>query len=158
MKILIVDDHADTKCVGVIEECKRRNIEVEIARASKEAIFIIYSDEEKTLDGIILDMNMPMYPYCTVKQREGENILKRLSHRKISIPVLIFSEEEIEEKYEQVFEHMKNWNQENDKFLAFLEKVKEEKQKREELQKLEQQKEEQKKEKSKKRKRKKRNN
>lgn len=152
MKILIVDDNANTKCEGIIEQCKVRNIEVDIARASKEALFKIYSEEGKSIDGIILDMNMPIYPDCMPKQIEGENVLKNLSHKKVNIPVLIFSDEDIEGEYEQVFEHMKDWNQEKNKFFNFLEKLPEEKKKREELEKLKKQKEEEQKEKQKKRK------
>lgn len=155
MKILIVDDRADTKCACIIEECRRRNIEIEIARASKEAIFMIFSDEGETIDGIILDINMPMYPYCIVKLREGENLLKSLSNRKINIPVLIFSDEDIEGEYDQVFEHIKDWYKEKNKFFDFLEKLPEERQKREELEKLKKQKEEQQKAKQKKGKRRK---
>ena len=152
MKILIVDDNADIKCIGIIAECKVRNIDIDIAKASKEALFKIYSEEGKTIDGIILDMNMPMYPQCKAIQREGENVLKNLSHRKINIPVLIFSDEEIEGEYEQVLGHMKDWDKEKNKFFDFLERLPEERKKREELQKLQKQKEEEEKGKQKKKK------
>lgn len=136
MKILIVDDNAKTKCEGIIEECKKRTIEVEIAKASKQAIFIIYSDKEKTIDGIILDMNLPIYPECEIKKKEGEDVLRRLSISKINIPVLVFSKEYIEE-YEQVFDQMKDWNEEYDKFFAFLEKLQKDKEEKEQLEKEE---------------------
>jgi len=97
-------------------------------------------------------MDMPIYPDCIAKQREGENVLKNLSHKKINIPVLIFSDEEIEGEYEQVFGHMKDWNEEKKKFYDFLERLPEERKKREESEKLKKQKEEEKIGKQKKRK------
>ena len=137
MKILIVNDNASTKCAGIIEECKKRTIEIEIAKASKQAIFIIYSDKEKMIDGIILDMNLPIYPECEIKKKEGEDVLRRLSKEKINIPVLVFSKEEMEEEYEQVFDQMKDWNEEHDKFFAFLEKLQKDKEEKEQLEKEE---------------------
>lgn len=143
MKILIVDDHADTKCVGIMEQCKERKIEVKVAKASKEATFIICSDEGKTLDGIVLDMNLPLSPDDNnIKEREGENILRHLSRRNINIPVLVFSDTQMNSNYVQVFDKMMDWNKEGDKFLQFLEKIQKEKEleeQREELQKIKEQ-------------------
>ena len=137
MKILIVDDNAKTRCEGIIKECKKRTIEFEIAKASKQAMFIIYSDKEKMIDGIILDMNLPIYPECDIKRKEGEDVLRRLLVSKINIPVLIFSKEQTEEKYEQVFDQMRDWHEENKKFFAFLEKVQKDKEEKERLKKEE---------------------
>ena len=135
MKILIVDDNAKIRCEGIIKECEKRAIEIEIAKASKQAMFIIYSDKEEMIDGIILDMNLPIYPECEIKRKEGEEVLRRLLISKINIPVLLFSKEQKEEKYDQVFGQMRDWNEEKDKFFAFLEKTQEEREEKERLKK-----------------------
>lgn len=128
MKILIVDDHVDTKCVGIMEECKKRQIEVKIARASKEAICIIYSDEGKTIDGMVLDMNLPLFPYSNdIREREGENLLRELSKKELYISTLVFSETQMSVNYIQVFDQMTDWNKEHNKFDEFIEKLEDDK-------------------------------
>lgn len=135
MKILVVDDNAHTKCVGIMEECEKRGIEVEIAIASKQAIFSICSEAGKMIDGIILDMDLPLFPHNKeIKQREGESILRKISKKHGDIPTLIFSQTNVSEKYEQVFGQMQVWNKVE--FLLFLEKVRIEKERREEQRRL----------------------
>lgn len=129
MKILIVDDHAETKCMGIIEECKKRGIEVEIAKGRNSALYrIIY--KEKDIDGIILDMGIPIYDNeYPEDEREGDDVLRELHRKKYNIPVLIFSTTESEDKdeFDFVVDQMTEWNiiQEQEKFFSFLEKIKE---------------------------------
>lgn len=128
MKILIVDDHAETKCMGIIEECKKRGIEVEIAKGRNSALYrIIY--EEQDIDGIILDMGIPVYDNEYVEdEREGDDVLRELRRKKSNIPVLIFSTTDsfYKDKCDFVVDQMAEWNivQEEEKFFSFLEKIK----------------------------------
>lgn len=129
MKILIVDDHAETKCWGIIEECKKRGIEVEIAKGRNSALCrIIY--EEKDIDGIILDMGIPVFDgEFTEDELEGDDVLIELDRKEYNIPVLIFSttESEYKDEFDFVVDQMSEWNvvQEQEKFYSFLEKIKE---------------------------------
>jgi len=127
MKILIVDDYPETKCWGIIEELKKRKIEYEIVKAINPALRKIVLDEID-IDGIILDMGLPIYEEKTMLEKNGgDRILRELKRRKINIPVLIFSEtqSEFKSKCEFVFDQMTNWNivQEENKYSAFLEKI-----------------------------------
>lgn len=127
MKILIVDDCAETKCIGIIEECKKRGIEVEIKKAISPALRrIIY--EEQDINGIILDMGIPVYGGSYVEHEQaGNRILRELDRREYNIPVLIFSTTQSHYKDECNFvvDQMTDWNilQEEEKFFSFLEKI-----------------------------------
>jgi len=130
MKILIVDDNAKTKCREIIEQCKKRNIDVEIIGSINPALhFLCYVKNH--VDGIILDMGLPIYESeWQIKANGGDRILRELKRRGYNIPVLIFSETESKEKEncEFVFEQIYKWNivQEEEKFYAFLEKLEKE--------------------------------
>lgn len=126
MKILIVDDCLETKCFGVVEECKRRNIEIVVEKALIPALQRIFLDEKTKIDGIILDMGIPVYENQMIEfPNEGEEILMELKRKKVEIPVLVFSETKPKKEYEQVFDRMEDWNikEEQEKFFAFLEYV-----------------------------------
>lgn len=126
MKILIVDDDAKTKCSGIMEECKRRNIDVVVKTAINTALCEIFHDGGNDIDGIILDMGLPIYlnqpPIIT---DGGETILKELSTKEYYIPVLVYSETEMHSNYVQVFDKIKDWNEtkERKKFFDFLQKL-----------------------------------
>lgn len=123
MKILIVDDCPETKCFGVIEECKKRQIEIVIEKAINPALQRIFLNEESQIDGIILDMGVPIYENGRIESSNGgERILRELERRKIEIPVLVFSETSLKKDYTPVFDVMKNWYiyQEEKKLFAFL--------------------------------------
>lgn len=130
MKILIVDDEAKTKCIGIIEECKKRGVEVEIAKGRNSALYrIIY--EEQDIDGIVLDMGIPVYDdEFPEDEREGDDVLRELHRKKYNIPVLIFSKtkSEYKDKFDFVINQMTNWNvvQEEKKFFDFLAKIEKE--------------------------------
>ena len=133
MKILIVDDNADTKCVGIMEECKKREIEVEVALSSKQGLFSVFSNNGNLIDGIILDMDLPIFPYGeNINEREGEDFLRELSRKERYIPTLLFSEVELQSNYVQFFAQMRNWDEDNNKFFAFLEKLQKDKELKEE--------------------------
>ena len=123
MKILIVDDHPETKCFGIMEECRKRKIEMVIEKAVNPALGRIFLLEGSKIDGIILDMGLPIYEDSRVDSlNAGESILRELERRKIEIPVLVFSETTLKKNYTPVFDIMKNWYimQEEKKFLNFL--------------------------------------
>ena len=44
-----------------------------------------FVDEGKTIDGIILDMNMPKEPQTEPIRKEGENVLRKFLYKKINI-------------------------------------------------------------------------
>lgn len=123
MKILIVDDHAETKCMGIIEECKKQGVEVEIAKGRNSALCrIIYQKQD--IDGIILDMGIPVYDNeYTEDEREGDDVLRELHRRKKHIPVLIFSttHSSYKDKCDFVVDQMTEWNivQEEKSFFIF---------------------------------------
>lgn len=128
MKILIVDDHAETKCMDIIEECKKRGVEVEIKKAVNPALRRICY-EKQDIDGIILDMGLYMYEdSCLPEKRGGDRVLRELLRRKYNIPVLIFSTTDsfYKDKCDFVVDQMAEWNivQEEEKFFSFLEKIK----------------------------------
>lgn len=127
MKILIVDDHAETKCWGIIQECKKRGIDVEIKKGRNAALRRIIC-KEQDIDGIILDMGIPIFDNGFPEERGGDSVLTELRRTKYHIPVLIFSttESEYKDKCDFVVAQMKEWNvvQEEEKFFTFLEKIK----------------------------------
>lgn len=128
MKILIIDDQAETKCMGIIEECKKRGIQVEIVKGRNSALYrIIYKEQD--IDGIILDMGIPVYDNeYPEDEREGDDVLRELYRKKYNIPVLIFSttNSNYKHKCDFVVNQMAEWNivQEEEKFFSFLEKIK----------------------------------
>ena len=130
MKILIVDDYAETKCSGIITECKKRGIEYEIAKGRNSALRRIIC-KEQNIDGIVLDMGIPVWDNeFTEDEREGDDVLRELHRKKYNIPVLILSTTNSEYKDECNFvvDQMKEWNvvEEEQKFFAFLEKIEKE--------------------------------
>lgn len=130
MKILIVDDNAKTKCREIIEQCEKRNIEVEIVGAIGPACYLLRY-EKIHIDGIILDMGLPIYEEeRQINANGGDRVLRELIRKGYDIPVLIFSETESKEKEKCkfVFEQIYKWNivSEEDKFYAFLEKLEKE--------------------------------
>lgn len=142
MRILIVDDHADTKCIGIMQECKRRGIEVEVKKAISPALYrivckkekvngIIYEKEE--IDGIILDMGLPIYEGGWVEDANaGERVLRELKRTEKEIPVLIFSDTPLKRDcYHHIFGQMTDWYvvQEADKFNQFIEELQKRKKK-----------------------------
>lgn len=127
MKILIIDDHPEYKCREILEVCKNQGIEVVVKKARNPGLREIVCSGNK-YDGIILDMGLPIYEGGRdIGERVGEEILAELRRKKLSIPVLIFSE--TESKYKNrcdfVFDQMSSSNvvQEEEKFYAFLEKL-----------------------------------
>ena len=130
MKILIVDDNAKTKCRDIIEQCRERNIEVEIKGAIGSACYYL-CHHENPIDGVILDMGLPIYEdERQYNANGGDRVLRELRRRNINIPVLIFSNTESKEKQncKFVFAQIYNWYivQEEEKFFAFLEKLQKE--------------------------------
>jgi len=129
MRILIVDDRAETKCVEIMEECRRRNIDVSVEKGINSALWEIVCSGT-TYDGIILDMGLPRLDDDMPTERGGDSILCELRRRDYNIPVLIFSETESKwkNKCDFVFDQMTSWNvvEEEEKFYAFLEKLAEE--------------------------------
>lgn len=129
MRILIVDDHAETKCRGIIEECQKRGIEVEIKKGRNSALRrIIYGEQE--IDGIILDMGIPVFDDgYTEDEKEGDDVLRELERKEYNIPVLIFSttESDYKDECDFVVDQMTDWYivQEEEKFFKFLEKIEE---------------------------------
>ena len=129
MKILIVDDRAETKCKEIMEQCEKRYIDVEIEKAINPALNFLFH-EKNYVDGIILDMGLSLYKdEKQFNPNGGDRILRELKRRKYNIPVLIFSEIESNEKEECdfVFDQLYNWGikEEESKFYAFLEKLEE---------------------------------
>lgn len=127
MKILIVDDHAETKCRGIIEECNKRGIEVEIKKAINPALRRICY-EQQDINGIVLDMGLGTYEDSYLLEvRGGDRVLRELLRRKYNIPVLIFSTTDsfYKDKCDFVVDQMTEWNvvQEQEKFYSFLEKI-----------------------------------
>lgn len=127
MKILIVDDQAETKCSGIIKECEKRGIEIEIAKGSNSGLRRIIC-KEQDIDGIILDMGIPvMDNKFTENEREGDNVLRELRRKKYNIPVLIFSttQSHYKDKCNFVVDQMTDWYilEEEEKFFSFLEKI-----------------------------------
>ncbi len=137
MRILIVDDHADTKCIGIMQECDKRGIEVEVKKAinpalqrivyGKEKVNGIICEKKEEIDGIILDMGLPIYENKWVEDANaGECVLRELKRRKKKIPVLIFSETPLKKSaYPHIFGQMKNWYvmEEAEKFNQFIEEL-----------------------------------
>lgn len=128
MKILIVDDHAEIKCMGIIEECKKRGIVVEVKKGRNSALRRI-AYEEQDIDGIVLDMGIPILDDGFPEERGGDSVLRELQRKKYNIPVLIFSttESNYKDKCNFVVDQMAEWNivQEEEKFFKFLEKIEE---------------------------------
>lgn len=127
MKILIVDDYPETKCFGIIQECKKRDIDVLIERAISPALQRIFLSKDQ-INGIILDMGLPVYENGRIEsQNEGESVLRELERKKREIPVLVFSETNLTKTYKPVFDIMKNWNimEEEKKFFNFLDYLEE---------------------------------
>lgn len=127
MKILIVDDYAETKCSGIITEFKKRGIEYEIAKERNSALRRIIC-KEQNIDGIVLDMGIPVWNNeFTEDEREGDDVLRELHRMEYNIPVLIFSTTQSHYKDECNFvvDQMTDWNiqQEEEKFFSFLEKI-----------------------------------
>lgn len=130
MKILIVDDYAETKCSGIIAECEKRGIEYEIAKGRNSGLLRIIC-KEQDIDGIVLDMGIPVLDdEFTEDEREGDDVLRELRRKKYNIPVLIFSttESEYKDECDFVVDQMKEWNvvEEEKKFFDFLEKIEKE--------------------------------
>lgn len=127
MRLLIVDDMPDTKCMGLIRKCVNREIEVEIKKAVNPALMRITRGKEK-IDGIILDMGLPLCDEEPVlNTNEGESILRELQRIKCNIPVLIFSERLVNtSSYAHIFDQMKDWyiGEEEEKFERFVEALK----------------------------------
>lgn len=132
MKILIVDDYAETKCSGIIEECKKRNIQIEIVKAEYQAKIKLGLKQENVnpediFNGIILDMGLPKSEKDRrIDIRSGETIIRFLKSYEYKIPVLIFSETEAEVEYTELFGQISEFEKEKDKFLLFLEKMEKE--------------------------------
>lgn len=129
MKILIVDDRAETKCKEIIEQCEKRYIDVEIKKAINPALYFLLR-EKNYVDGIILDMWLSLYEdEPQYNPTGGDRILRTLRTNGYHIPVLIFSETESNEKgkCDFVFAQLYNWGikEEENKFYAFLEKLEE---------------------------------
>lgn len=127
MKILIVDDHAETKCRGIIEECNKRGIEVEIKKAINPALYRICR-EQQDIDGIVLDMGLGTYEDSYLLEvRGGDRVLRELLRKKCKIQVLIFSTTDsfYKDRCDFVVDQMREWNivQEQEKFYSFLEKI-----------------------------------
>lgn len=129
MKILIVDDYVEIKCWGIIKECKERGIEVEVAKSRNSALCRIICGQ-KDIDGIVLDMGLPVLEGKFPEEREGDDVLMELHRKKCNIPVLIFSttESEFKDECDFVVDQMTKWNvvEEEEKFFAFLEKIEKE--------------------------------
>lgn len=127
MRLLIVDDLADTKCMGLIRKCQNWGIDVEIKKAVNPALRRI-NWEEKKIDGIVLDMGLPLQDEEPVlNTNEGESILRELQRIGCNIPVLIFSERLVNtSSYAHIFDQMKDWCvvEEEKKFENFLEELK----------------------------------
>lgn len=126
MKILIVDDYVEIKCWGIIKECKERGIEVEVAKSRNSALHRIICGQ-KDIDGIVLDMGLPVLEGEFPEEREGDDVLMELHRTECNIPVLIFSttESEFKEECNFVVDQMTKWNavEEEEKFFDFLEKI-----------------------------------
>lgn len=123
MKILIVDDYPETKCFGIIKECKKREIEIVIEKAISPALQRIFLSDDSKIDGIILDMGLPIYENGRIEsQNAGERVLRELERKRMEIPVLVFSETNLKKSYTSVFDIMKNWYimEEEEKFFAFV--------------------------------------
>lgn len=127
MKILIVDDQAETKCMGIIEECQKRGVKVEIKKGRNSALHRIIC-EQQDIDGIVLDMGIPILNDEFPKEKGGDSVLRELHRKKFNIPILIFSttESDYKDKCDFVVDQMGDWNvlKEQEKFFSFLEKLK----------------------------------
>lgn len=119
MKIFMVDDEFFTKCKGIIEECNKRGIELEIATSQRDVLRKL--PEKFDFDGIILDMAFPVTDSSDfIDIKAGEKVLKELQSNKCQIPILIFSKIEVQEKYPNIFNQIKCWDEERDKFNEFI--------------------------------------
>lgn len=128
MKILIVDDCAETKCYGIIKECEKRGIEVEVKKGRNSALRrTVYGEQE--IDAIVLDMGIPILDDGFPEERGGDSVLRELRRKKYNIPVLIFSTTDsfYKDKCDFVVDQMGDWNvmQEQEKFYSFLERIEE---------------------------------
>lgn len=87
MRILIIDD-STIKIKWIQEMLEEKNIHYDQIKYLSVAYKQIL-DSPEMYDGIILDMQFPMYTDSSqVKDRAGEWLLKRLDHKNINIPVL----------------------------------------------------------------------
>ena len=86
MMILIVDD-SKIKNEWIRDVLEDKNIKYDEITYLNEA-YVKILDNPNVYDGIILDMQFPLYKDGVIETRAGEKLLKRLKHRKINIPVL----------------------------------------------------------------------
>ena len=126
MKIMIVDTNVEEIYFDIIKELEKRECEILIVQAVNTAMCEIVMDAKNTIKGIIIGMNIPIKKdEETIHKRGGEELLKLMSKEDIiEIPVLIFSENETQYNYVQVFDKMKSW-EEKKKFFDFLESIQE---------------------------------
>lgn len=126
MKIMIVDTNVEEKYFDIIKELEKREYEILIVQAVNTAMCEIVMDAKNTIKGIIIGMDIPIKKdEETIHKRGGEELLKLMSREDITeIPVLIFSENETQYSYIQVFDKMKTW-EEKKKFFDFLETIQE---------------------------------
>lgn len=84
MRILIIDD-LKNKIMWIEELLKEKNIEYEVVSYFNEAYCKILNS---SYDGIILDMQFPIYSDSPANDTAGRRVLKRMKHRNLQIPVL----------------------------------------------------------------------
>jgi len=93
MEFLIIDD--DNSKIEKVSKYMGSNT-LYAARSFNSALQTIYASICTNIyDGVILDMSFPRFdnePW-TIKSNMGLQILHRMKHRKIDIPVLIYSSE-----------------------------------------------------------------
>lgn len=86
MRLLIVED-SKIKIEWIRDILKEKNIKYdEITYLNGAYVKIL--DSPDVYDGIILDMQFPLYQDGEIEGSAGEKLLKRLKNKKINIPVL----------------------------------------------------------------------
>ena len=86
MRILIVDD-SGRKVMWIKEFLEERNIQYEHSLYLTDAFEKIFIKNEE-YNGIILDMQFPIYKNSQAKGRSGEILLRELTNKNLQIPVL----------------------------------------------------------------------
>lgn len=86
MRILIVDD-SERKITWIKDFFKESNIQYEHSLYLTDAYEKIFI-KNKEYNGIILDMQFPIYKNSEAKGRSGEIFLKELTNKNLQIPVL----------------------------------------------------------------------
>ena len=125
MKLLIVDARPEEKYAEILKECRMRKIEVQIETASIPARYALNKDKDKEIDGIIMDLELPLFAGESdmIEPGEGERLLRYIHKKEFKIPILIFSQETTKVQYPYVICKIRNWQNEKSKFFEFIKEV-----------------------------------